>query len=100
MKNALTGDLLVRLTNRDPGRVFKVVAEDLSYGAAPRSFTLEKAGSNQAVAEVTVELSGSSGWYDLRVRLENAPEFDHRFAGRVETGREGFTDPLMGKVTN
>jgi hypothetical protein len=30
-------------------------------------------------------------WYDLSVR-----SFEQRFAGRVETGKESFTDPYMG----
>lgn len=98
VKNALTGALLVRLTNRDNSRALTIVLEDLSYGAAPRSITLEKAGSNRATVEVTLELSRSFGWHDLRVRVGSAPDFAHRFAGRVETGREGFSDPLMGRV--
>lgn len=40
------------------------------------------------------ELSKSGNWYDFSVAAGEA--FVHRFAGRVETGRHGTSDPAMG----
>ncbi len=38
-------------------------------------------------------LAASRSWYDFTVR---AGAFEHRLAGRVETGRPGVSDPAMG----
>lgn len=47
--------------------------------------------------DIPVNLSKSYSWYDLSVKLTNNM-FEHRFAGHVETGKTGKTDPLMGRV--
>jgi phospholipase C len=39
-------------------------------------------------------LANSSSWYDFTVL---APAFERRFAGRMETGQPGFSDPAMGQ---
>lgn len=35
----------------------------------------------------------SGNWYDFTV---TAPDFERRFAGRMETGEPGSSDPAMG----
>jgi phospholipase C len=37
----------------------------------------------------------SGNWYDFSVTAENA--FERRFAGRMEDGKDGITDPAMGQ---
>src|SRR5690606_25631121 len=44
-------------------------------------------------AEKLLHLKKSSDWYDFTVRAANG--FQYRFAGRVETGRHGVSDPAM-----
>jgi phospholipase C len=39
-------------------------------------------------------VADSGNWYDLTVQAEN---FERRFAGRLETGRDSVSDPLMGR---
>lgn len=46
---------------------------------------------------VVVNSAKSHGWYDFTVRADGSSGHV-RYAGRVETGRESFTDPLMGGV--
>lgn len=41
-------------------------------------------------------LRGSARWYDVSARVLGAPSFSRRFAGRVENGRDGLSDPAMG----
>ena len=94
----LTGDLIVTVINRDRNKPAQVMIEDMAYGDAPRELTLGRAGKNNASASVTLRLQKSFGWHDLRVRVAGAPAFERRCAGRVETGREGFSDPLMGRA--
>jgi len=45
-----------------------------------------------------LNLGKSSGWYDFTVKVSGADNFEKRFAGRVETGKESITDPYMGRV--
>ena len=35
------------------------------------------------------------GWYDFTVRVEGVDGFMRRFAGRLENGKEGVSDPAM-----
>jgi phospholipase C len=41
---------------------------------------------------VLLPLAKSHGWYDASVRVG---DFEQRFAGRVETGKDGMSDPAM-----
>lgn len=47
-------------------------------------------------ASAVLELSKSFGWYDISVTVEGFPGYLQRFAGKVETGKPGFSDPFMG----
>lgn len=42
-------------------------------------------------------LHRSGQWYDFSVTVRELPSFGRRFAGRVETGRDGISDPAMGR---
>lgn len=72
------------------------------YAGTPyRSETLHC--RNYAVAaggkkEILLDLSASHGWYDFSVLVEGADAFEERFAGKVETGAIGKTDPLLGAI--
>jgi len=46
---------------------------------------------------VVLNLSKQHGWYDFVVKETGAKAESH-YAGRVETGRSSFSDPLMGNV--
>ncbi|MEV5436944.1 phosphocholine-specific phospholipase C [Streptomyces sp. NPDC052682] len=43
----------------------------------------------------TVDLGASRRWYDLTVTSESDPGFLRRFAGHVENGRPGVSDPAI-----
>jgi phospholipase C len=49
-----------------------------------------------ATARRSWALSRSGGWYDLAVTVAGDADFLQRYAGRVETGRPGVSDPEMG----
>ena len=36
------------------------------------------------------------GWYDLIVTVAEDASFKYRLAGRVENGRDSFSDPALG----
>lgn len=44
---------------------------------------------------VLLDLAASSGWYDFSVSLEGNDVFTRRYAGRIESGAHGITDPSM-----
>ncbi|SDV47351.1 phosphocholine-specific phospholipase C [Chitinasiproducens palmae] len=49
-----------------------------------------------ASTDVHWDLSGSASWYDFAVSCTELPSFARRFAGRVETGKHGLSDPAIG----
>ncbi len=44
------------------------------------------------------QLEASNHWYDLSVRIAGGTHFLRRFAGKVETGKPGLTDPGIGPM--
>ncbi len=60
---------------------------------ADRSPT-ETAVSPGALVRVSIPLTDGP-WYDFTVSLPDQPGFARRFAGRVETGADSFSDPAM-----
>jgi len=90
--SSLTGNVLVSLENAGSEAVTMTVADE-SYGAG----TVVKTVAPGGMKSVRLDLARSYGWYDFTVKAEG-DESAARFAGRVETGRASFTDPLMGRV--
>ena len=43
-------------------------------------------------ASLNWNIEASFGWYDFTVE---ASDFERRFAGRMETGHDGFSDPAL-----
>jgi phospholipase C len=87
---ALTGNAVVRL--RNPGsRQVTVEVKDNAYKAKPLTKRIEP----DQETSVILLLEKSHGWYDFTVRAAGS-DAEQRFAGRVETGRTSYTDPLMG----
>jgi phospholipase C len=91
-----TGQAELRLANHDPQRPMAISVVDLAYGASQRMVNLGPAGEKDASARLILDMARSFGWHDLRIRVESFPKFEQRFAGRIETGRESFSDPCMG----
>nr|WSZ13275.1 phospholipase C, phosphocholine-specific [Streptomyces canus] len=82
-------DVELTLTNKGSGTVrLKVVS---GYGDPARTFTV-RAG---ATARHTFRLGKSRRWYDLTVTSDAEPAFLRRFAGHVENGRTGVSDPAV-----
>ncbi len=67
---------------------------DEAYGGARRSLEL-RAGEKSSL---TLDFSASHGWYDFTMSIEGLPGFHRRFAGRVETGKDSFSDPAIGRA--
>ncbi|MEO6930033.1 MAG: alkaline phosphatase family protein, partial [Chitinophagaceae bacterium] len=87
----LTGDLQVSISNP---AIFAQTVEikDLSYNSGTVTRSIDADSSSVAI----LELKNSHGWYHFSVRLEGDQDFLAIYAGRVENGKAGISDPAMG----
>jgi phospholipase C len=89
----LTGNVLLKITNQNRSKTYAVMVEDNGYGNRAVKNSI-KPGQRLSVV---IAAAKSHGWYDTSVRIEGSRDFEQRFAGRVETGTESFSDPVMGR---
>jgi phospholipase C len=73
---------------------YTITIHDAAYQANNHRVKLAAGG----VARLELSLQKSQGWYDFIVLVEEYPGFEKRYAGRVETGRPGISDPFMSRV--
>lgn len=69
---------------------FVVEIVDHAYGAA--TITKEVAGGD---FWVPLSFEKSHQWYDFTIRVKGVEGFERRYAGRIETGKEGISDPQL-----
>ncbi|MBA4866167.1 phospholipase C, phosphocholine-specific [Streptomyces sp. PSKA54] len=81
----------VKLTFQNAGTTAVTLTLTNAYGGRPQTFKL-RAG---ATVTHTVDLRASRRWYDLTVVSDADPGFRRRFAGHVETGEPGVSDPAI-----
>jgi len=92
--NRLTGDIELRLTNTGSHPVI-VNVTDNAYRAKPFQLRLD---SKKTGGSAIIKLNKSFGWYDFTVTVGGQELFAKRYAGRVESGEPGKSDPLMGQL--
>lgn len=91
----LTGRLQVTLRNVHPQKGYEVEIRDMSYKTG--TITQQVPVANTPTLLV-LDPGKSFGWYDFAITVKDAAHFERRFAGKVESGEDSFTDPLMGRV--
>ncbi|MET8411054.1 phosphocholine-specific phospholipase C [Streptomyces sp. NPDC005195] len=82
-------DVELTFTNRAAGTADLKLTD--GYGGRPRSFKVRPG----ATVRHRVELRASHRWYDLTVESAAHTGFSRRFAGHVENGRPGVSDPAI-----
>ncbi len=87
--NATTGNLDLMLTNAGASTATLTVTN--AYGGGPKRLTVAK-GAN---VTYSVPLKNTRRWYDVTVTASESPDFRRRFAGKVETGAAGLSDPAI-----
>lgn len=87
--NAATGNLDLTLTNAGTSSARLTVTD--GYGGASQALTVQPG----ATVKYTVDLTASKRWYDVSVVSSTASTFLRRFAGHVETGTAGVSDPAI-----
>lgn len=86
----LTGNLEIKFNNKT-GKNLGVRITDQAYGSSVVELNLEP-----GIQSTVIDLKDSHHWYDLMVVVEGFDSYSRHFAGRVETGNDGKTDPQMG----
>jgi phospholipase C len=86
-------DLVVNGQSKIP---LRLVITDNVYKTRPIKKVLYSGVNERFV--VPIDLSKQHNWYDFTATIEGNPMFSRRYAGRVETGSSGYSDPYMGRV--
>ena len=92
-KGVPTGDVEFHIASRAHGPLILQV-KDHGYRSGDQTVTIEPGSGRVVVAP----LAQSHHWYDFSVTIAGADRFLRRFAGRVETGQSGISDPVMGRA--
>ncbi|MFE9998139.1 phosphocholine-specific phospholipase C [Streptomyces avermitilis] len=82
-------DVRLTFTNKGPATVRLELTD--GYGGKPRSFKVRSG----ATVKHTVDLRAARRWYDLTVVSDADTGFLRRFAGHVENGLPGVSDPAI-----
>ncbi len=90
--HAKNGELQIDLINTDPINTHQITIADKAYQQPSQKIIL-KAG--QKIRRM-IDLQNSHHWYDLQISVAGDDVYLRRYAGRVENGQHGFTDPLIG----
>src|SRR5690606_19672222 len=88
-----TGNVLLLLKNHGQAST-TIHIRDNAYGAPDKTRTLAAGGK----AAVVLPLADSHYWYDFTVAVDDDTGGRWTYAGRVETGKVGLTDPQMGHL--
>lgn len=90
----LTGRVELVVINLRPGKKAVIQVVDNAYKTGQHRETIGPGFKKS----IFVDSRRSSGWYDFTVREAGSGAFAWRYAGRVETGKIGVTDPAMAGV--
>jgi phospholipase C len=87
-----SGRVVVHIRNHDNSK-YSVTLADNSYGM-PR--TTREIGPREQI-EIAIDTAASLYWYDFSLSVKEFARFVRQYAGRIETGDWGTSDPAMGR---
>lgn len=85
----LSGNIVLHLRNRNNTQAQSIQITEHGNSRAVHI----AAGGTEAVV---LNLDATHQWYDVQLTVAGMAAFAQHYCGRVETGKEGFTDPVMG----
>lgn len=88
-----TGNITLKVNNTGR-KSYELEIRDNAYKQKPISTKVKRG----AEVVTRLDLTHSHSWYDFTVAVKGSAKFARRYAGKVETGKEGFSDPAMGRV--
>src|SRR5690606_35932652 len=86
-----TGNVKVTVQNQG-NKSIHITFQGTGY-KKQQAFTREIAANSKE--ELVIPLGDTYGWYDFTITSPHHTAFRQHFAGRIETGKESFTDPLI-----
>ena len=92
----LTGNIALHLSNQG-NQPYTVIIHDAAYKVNNHRYTIPATPAGDT-SLLILPLDSSQGWYDFIVQADGHAGFRKRYAGRVETGRPGISDPYMGRA--
>jgi phospholipase C len=93
-KNKLSGNIELQISNKNNMPLYLEITDN-AYKTRP----VRKTISASADASIVMDLKKNGGWYDFTITVKGNHDFTKRYAGRVETGKESISDPVMGRNT-
>jgi phospholipase C len=90
--DTLRGGIVLQLRNQGSAAGSFRIEANAYFERAPLELRLPARGEESHF----VSLQRSGRWYDFTVTVDELPGFSRRIAGRVETGRDGWSDPAQG----
>ncbi|WP_159979707.1 MULTISPECIES: phosphocholine-specific phospholipase C [unclassified Novosphingobium] len=87
----------LRMLNRGERSVTVTAVMDAAYPISGQRSRRVTIAPGQQVKDLWT-LQASDNWYDLSVSIDGDIRFLRRFAGKVENGRQGRTDPGIGEM--
>jgi phospholipase C len=97
IKKLLTGNIALKISNTGH-KPHTVTLIDNSYKSGTRKKVLTASGTSTSESTFIVDLAKNHGWYDFSIKVDGINGFEKRYAGRIETGKPSYSDPLMGRV--
>lgn len=88
-----TGNVVLRVTNNSNASRSLVITDNGYNGKQ-----VQKQLAAGTSTDMILPLKKSHGWYDFSVTVNGFDTYSQRYAGRVETGLESITDPVMGRT--
>lgn len=92
--NKLTGNIQLKLHNLSKHAHHDIEIVDNAYKTNHHNITAKAATASTLI----LNLKNSHNWYDFTLLVKGSNTYLKRYAGRVETGLEGISDPFMGKA--
>jgi phospholipase C len=93
----LTGNINLMLRNNSRENL-TVIVTDRAYKTGSIKKVVKPSTDFSENNNILINLSKQFGWYDFTVIVEGSETFERRYAGRVDTGEPGFSDPFMGRT--
>lgn len=88
------GNMAIEIGNNDLVNDYVIEIRDNAYNTK----TIKRQLISASTENILLILDKSKGWYDFTIAIDGRKQFEKRYAGRIETGRESITDPFMGRV--
>jgi phospholipase C len=87
--------LVIEIKNMDNTQVLDFELLDQAYGKEKYYLQVDPLQKSS----LSLETGKNFGWYDYALIMADHPNFERRFAGRIETGLPSKTDPQMGNIS-